>query len=159
MADGGKPLRNAENVRFGQLSESLGFLLRLSQLQSFADFYEGLGELGIRPGEISVLMMLADNPGIRQGVLARALMIKRAHMAKMIRGMEEAGLVTRTVPEDDRRAVQIWLTDKGKARIASVEAPFAEHEARNATPLSAAEEATLKTLLKKYLGLSAPKGQ
>ncbi|MFW2542262.1 MarR family winged helix-turn-helix transcriptional regulator [Primorskyibacter sp. 2E107] len=145
-----------ENLDYGELAGSLGFLLRLSQLQSFAGFFSGMEGFDVRPGEISVLMLLAQNPGVRQGVLARALMIKRAHMTKMVRAMETAGIVTRTVPEDDRRSVELWLTDKGKARLDTMQAPFLAHETRNASVLSATEEAQLKTLLRKYLGLADP---
>ncbi len=159
MADLQTPSRTTEDVQFGQLSGSLGFLLRLSQLQSFADFYTGMGDLNVRPGEISVLMLIAQNPGVRQGVLARALMIKRAHMTKMIRAMEDADIVSRTVPADDRRSIELWLTDKGRARLDAMQEPFIAHESRNTSGLSDAEEAQLKSLLRKYLRLDAPKDQ
>ncbi|WGW05694.1 MarR family winged helix-turn-helix transcriptional regulator [Tropicibacter oceani] len=157
MTDLKTPAQTDQDVQFGPLSGSLGFLLRLSQLQSFADFFKGMEDQNIRPGEISVLMMIAQNPGVRQGVLASALMIKRAHMAKMIRAMEDAGIVTRTVPPDDRRAVELWLTDKGRARLDAVKAPFLANEARPHSALGHAEQEQLKSLLRKYLGLDAPK--
>lgn len=148
------PARRNATVRLGPLRHSLGFLLRLSQLRSFADFYETLGEIGVRPGEVSILMMIAENPGIRQGVLARALMIKRAHMTKMIQAMEETGLVRRTVPEDDKRSIELWLTEGGEAQMTRVRGPFESHEKRNNERLTAEEEETLKALLRKYLRLS-----
>jgi DNA-binding MarR family transcriptional regulator len=146
-------LREAEDVCLGPLSDSLGFLLRLSQLVSFRDFFAELDDLGVRPGEASVLMLVSENPGIRQGVLAKRLMIKRAHMTKMIRAMEDTGLVTRTVPEDDRRSVELWLTKRGAARVEAMRAPWAAHEARPARNLTKREEAELRRLLRKYLAL------
>jgi DNA-binding MarR family transcriptional regulator len=74
----------------------------MAQLRSFDFFFEDLGKLGLRPGEFSVLWVIHVNPGVRQGVLAQTLRIKRAHMTKMIRSFEERGLVARTIPEDDR---------------------------------------------------------
>lgn len=142
-----------DDVALGALGESLGFLLRLSQLESFRDFYHGLGDLGMRPGEFSVLMLIAENPHIRQGVLAKKLMIKRAHMTKMVQAMEAEGLVGRSVPEDDKRSIELHLTKAGHARIAAMRTPFEAHEARNLTRLSDAELAEAKRLLKKYLGL------
>ena len=121
---------------------------------SFQDFFRNLVDLDVRPGEVSVLMVIAENPGIRQGILARRLMIKRANMAKMARAMEGSGLVRRTVPEDDRRSVELWLTDEGAARLAALRTPFLDHEARTARSLSKEEEAELKRLLRKYIGLS-----
>jgi DNA-binding MarR family transcriptional regulator len=142
-----------EDVALGPLADSLGFLLRLSQLVSFRDFFAELEDFDLRPGEATVLMLIGENPGVRQGMLAKRLMIKRAHMTKMIRAMEDTGLVARTVPEDDRRSVELWLTPRGEARVAAMRGPWAAHEARPALNLSPREEAELKRLLRKYLDL------
>ncbi len=143
---------------YGTLGESLGFLLRLAQLRSFEEFFDGLGELDVRPGETTVLMMLDDNPGIRQGVLAQALMIKRAHMAKMVRAMEGDGLIRRTVPDDDKRAMELWLTQAGAGHVAALRGPFDAHERRSFDGLTPREATELKRLLRKYIGLH-PKGE
>lgn len=145
-------------VRFGPLADSLGLLLRLSQLRSFADFYTALEGQDVRPGEISMLLMIRENPGIRQGVLARALSIKRAHMTKIARRLEAAGLIERQVPEDDRRAMELRLTAKGAARVAKISPQFEAHEARNLGGLTEEEAAALRGLLRKYLALETPKG-
>ncbi len=159
MRDLDSDTRDTEAVDLGALAGSLGFLLRLSQLVSFRDFYDDLGGFGIRPGEISALFVIADNPGIRQGVVARHLMIKRAHMAKMVRAMESDGLVSRSVPADDRRAVELKLTDSGRARVATLSEPFRRHEARPVPGLTRRDEAELKRLLRKYLSLPEPEGR
>ncbi|MFC7704410.1 MarR family winged helix-turn-helix transcriptional regulator [Plastorhodobacter daqingensis] len=143
----------ARGIDMGPLRSSLGFLLRLGQLTSFEDFYTGLADLGLRPGEFSVMIILYRNPGIRQGVLAQRLMIKRAHMTKMIRTMEDAGLVERAIPEDDRRSVELRLTGEGQNLVARHLPRWRAHEARPKETLSAAEEADLLRLLRKYLDL------
>lgn len=143
--------RPVHEVALGDFGNSLGFLLRLAQLTSFEEFFEELGEFG-RPGEITVLLMIAENPGVRQGVLARTLMIKRAHMTKMVRAMEDSGLVRRTVPADDKRSVELWLTAKGKNRAKEMRDPVVEHEFRKIDTLTPKELAELKFLLRKYVG-------
>ncbi len=153
MTDARDIAREAEDVRLGSLSDSLGFLLRLSQLVSFRDFFASLDDFDMRPGEATVLMLIGENPGVRQGVLARRLMIKRAHMTKMIRAMEDTGLVSRTVPEEDKRSVELWLTKRGEARVAAMRGPWAAHEARPARNLAPSEETEMKRLLRKYLDL------
>jgi len=140
-------------VSYGVMSESLGFLLRLAQLKSFEDFYASLGSLGVKPGEISALIVIARNPGIRQGVLARALMIKRAHMTKMIRALERAGIVTRTVPADDKRSVELWLSETGKKKLGQVQMDIDAYERANTGPLNNNEKQTLTRLLRKYVAL------
>ena len=146
-------------VRYGRLSDSLGFLLRLAQLQSFADFYRTFEGEDVRPGEISVLMVLYENPGIRQGLLARALCIKRAHMTKMVRQMEDDGLIARRVPEDDKRAMELQLTEAGACRVKALMPGFDSHESRDARDLSREEAAELKRLLRKMLGVALDAGR
>ena len=154
MADAG----DRDALDYGPLGESLGFLLRLAQLRSFAAFYKDMGDLGIRPGEMTLLMVLAENPGVRQGVLAKALRIKRAHMTKMVHGMEAEGLVRRTVPEDDKRSVELWLTEAGAARVEAVRPDFSRHEARAPGRLTEAQAEELKRLLRRYVGFDRPDG-
>jgi DNA-binding MarR family transcriptional regulator len=144
-----------DEVRLGALANSLGFLLRLAQLTNFSDFYAAFDGTGIRPGEISVLMLIGENPGIRQGVLARRLMIKRAHMAKMIAAMEADGLVEKSVPEADRRGVELRLTPKGHARVAQAQPIFARLDAVSHRGLTPREEQELKRLLRKYLEIDS----
>ena len=61
-----------------------------------------------------MLTLILHNPGIRQGVLARRLMIKRAHMTKLIRSLEKSGYVERTIPDEDRRSVTLRLKCEGR---------------------------------------------
>ena len=153
MADGlAAPLTDDAPV-FGGLGTSLGFLLRLSQLQSFAAFYDDLGDLGVTPGEMTVLAILAETPGIRQGVLARWLKIKRANMSKMVRGLEAAGLIRREVPPDDGRAMELHLTKAGVARAQALLPRLRAHEAKAPPTLTPHETEEVKRLLRKYLGL------
>ncbi|GGL53325.1 MarR family winged helix-turn-helix transcriptional regulator [Wenxinia marina] len=145
-------------VRYGPLADSLGLLLRLSQLVAFGHFYDDLAEMDVRPGEMSVLMLLAENPGIRQGTLARALVIKRAHMTKMVRALEEKGWIERRVPPDDRRAVELRLTEAGACHVETLRGPFLAHEAVAGRGLSDADHAELRRLLRAYLGMPDPEG-
>ena len=144
-----------EHVSLGPLADSLGLLLRLGQLKSFADFFGALGDDGLSPGQLSTLIIIQNNPGIRQGIVARTLSIKRAHMAKMVAGLEADGLVTRRPAPDDGRALEMRLTREGTRRLARIMPDFETHERRAARPLSAAEEGTLKRLLQKYVGMES----
>ena len=140
-------------IRLGPLAGSLGFLLRLAQLESFKDFFAYFDGHDIRPGEISVLLLIAENPGIRQGAVARRLTIKRAHMTKMVQAFEASGLVEKRVPEDDKRGVELRLTPAGRAYLDKVRPIFAAHELAQPSTLSAEETETLRRLLLKYLDI------
>lgn len=151
MADGGR--KPGAEVDLGALGDSLGFLLRLAQLRAFDGFFDAMADHDVRPGELSVLMLIERNPGLRQGVLAGHLSIKRAHMAKMVAQMERAGWIARRVPKDDRRAVELTLTEAGARFLETVRPAFEAHEDAAAPPLDPSQAAELKRLLRKFLSL------
>jgi len=140
----------------GGLADNLGLLLRLGQLAAFDDFFAVLGDEGVRPGEVTVMMVIAGNPGIRQGAVSRLLKIKRAHMTKMVQAMAAAGLLVRTVPDDDRRSVELRLTAAGLERVAGFRTAFEEIDRRITRDLTRREVAELAQLLKKIAGLTMP---
>ncbi|MFZ2100408.1 MAG: MarR family winged helix-turn-helix transcriptional regulator, partial [Oricola sp.] len=122
-------------------------------------FFDDLGQYGLRPGEFSTLLVIANNPRIRQGVLAQKLRIKPAHMTKLIRAFEERGHVERVIPDHDRRSVELCLTEAGRDFIARHRLQFAAHEAKLPSSLTLAETDTLKRLLRKYVGIALEDGQ
>ncbi len=139
-------------VDFGPLSELAGFMLRLAQLQVFEAFFDEFGARGIRPGQIGILVAISENPGIRQGTLARALRIKRSNMAKIVRLLVGDGLIQRLVPASDRRAVELRLTRLGRAFVARTLPDIRASDARSTASLSGSERATLLRLLRKMTG-------
>ncbi len=141
-------------VDLGKLDGALGFLLRLAQLKTQARFFEESGNGQFKPGEFTVLWVILHNPGIRQSVLGQQLMIKRAHMTKLLRSLEDRGLVIRRIPEDDRRAVELTLSPAAAERIKKAEAWFFDFESRIGAPLTKSEVEQLNALLRKFLGLS-----
>lgn len=141
------------------LKNSLGFLLRVAQLRSFGHFFAVMGEENVRPGEVTVLDLVRENPGIRQGVVSKTLKIKRAQMSKMVREMEANGLIARRVPPEDRRSVELRLTPAGEARIAQIATRFPEIEERTGKRLTPAESRELRRLLIKMTGLEDKEGE
>lgn len=146
-------VRTASEVDMGPLADSLGFLLRLAQLRAFEEFFSENGPRGLKPGEFSILWVIARNPAIRQSVLGQRLMIKRAHMTKLIRVFEDAGLVSRQIPDADRRAVELTLTPLGIKEVKTASEAFFRYEETTGEPLDKREQAQLIALLQKYVGL------
>ena len=138
-----------ETVDLGELNRSVGFMLRMTQVRAYAQFFRAFAETDVRPGEFTVLWVLAQNPGLRQGTLARTLMIKPAHMTKLVQRLVDEGFVTRTVPPEDRRAVNLTLTDAGAAHIERHQALFNSVHSPANVGLTDREYAQLLTLLGK----------
>ena len=145
--------RTAESVDLSRLDTALGFLLRIAQLKIYDRFFEEAGEKQFKPGEFSVLWVISRNPGIRQSVLGQRLMIKRAHMTKLIRALEDQGLVTRQVPDDDRRAVEITLTPAAAEKVRQASHWFFTYEDSVGANLTRDERQQLTGLLRKFVGI------
>ncbi|GKY86865.1 MarR family winged helix-turn-helix transcriptional regulator [Sinisalibacter aestuarii] len=142
-----------EIVELGEITGSLGFLLRMAQLRAFDYFFQTLGEHDLRPGEFTVLWVIGLNPGLRQGTIARRLHIKPAHMTKLIQRLSAAGWVTRTVPQDDRRSVRLALTGEGEAFVARYRDGFLHAHLAERSNLAPDDAEHLIALLRRYSGL------
>jgi DNA-binding MarR family transcriptional regulator len=131
------------------LAESVGFLIRIIQLQSFQLFYRRFEAAGLSLGALTTLGAIQANPGIRHGVLADALMIKRPNFTKVINGLESEGLLMREAPRGDKRTTALFVTKKGVRKLDAMRhAVLAYHEETVAT-LSSAERDTLLELLQR----------
>ena len=138
-----------DDVAFGPLAELAGFMLRLAQLQLFELFFRDFAQRGITPGQIGILIAIGRNPGVRQGVLADALRIKWSNMAKIIRLLEGQGLIERRVPARDRRAVELRLTETGRAAVDETVPQLMVSDRSATTALTQRERDTLLRLLAK----------
>jgi DNA-binding MarR family transcriptional regulator len=62
-----------------------------------------------------VLVKLEDNPeGVRMNALAEQILYSKSGFTRVVDRMEEAGLVRRVRPENDRRSILVVLTDDGR---------------------------------------------
>lgn len=140
----------ADQIDFGEMGGSLGLLLRLAQVKVFDSFFENLSKHGLKPGEFTMLWVIGLNPDTRQGVVARKLRIKPAHMTKLVQRNVDKGLVERDIPDDDRRSVHLRLTDKGQRFVDEKKPEFLNFIAKENTRLNENEFATLIALLQKF---------
>lgn len=147
---------NPEPVELGSLGEMLGFTVRLAQIRLFEAFYADFKDLGIGPGEASTLLVIHQNPGIRQGVLAAALKIKRSNMAKMIGSLNRRGLIERSTPSSDKRTIRLHLSTSGKALARRIGPRMGRHDERISKIFSASEMRSVTRLLKRVAFQSLP---
>lgn len=106
--------QNAD-TRLFIIDESLGYLVNylaklFSQIQTAC-----LASHGIYLGQWGVLMFLWVQDGQTQRELSRQVAIDDASMVHSIDRMERDGLVRRVRNEHDRRQINIFLTEKGRA--------------------------------------------
>lgn len=77
-------------------------------------------EHDITVSEFEVLQQLHEVGGaMRMQALAEQVHLTQSALSRLVTRIEEAGLVTRCVCTDDRRAALIALTDAGESRYAA----------------------------------------
>jgi MarR family transcriptional regulator, organic hydroperoxide resistance regulator len=71
---------------------------------------------GSHPGQAMCLRLLSVNDGASQRDVARMLHVAPPTVSKMLRGMENAGLVERRPDAADQRLTRVYLTEAGRER-------------------------------------------
>ena len=66
------------------------------------------------------MLMREDSKTSTPSALADKAGVTRASMTGLIDGLEQNGLVARVYTKDDRRSVQVKLTDAGQAKLDAV---------------------------------------
>jgi DNA-binding MarR family transcriptional regulator len=106
--------RAAGRINYGKLTDYLGFNLRRAQAAMFVDFARLTADLDLTPGQFSLIMLLAANPGISQIGLSRAFGLDKSTVSPSIDRLEKRGLVERTRTPNDRRFYALHLTAAGR---------------------------------------------
>lgn len=96
------------------MKESIAFLISDVSRLMRRRFDERAREIGVTRTQWRVLKFLQRGEGINQGGLAEMLEVEPITACRMIDRLEEAGLVERRRDPADRRAWQIFLTDRAR---------------------------------------------
>ncbi len=114
---------------------------------------ETLDEFDLSSGEWHALGSLSRASGGRRtaGELAAKMELSSAAMTNRLDQLEKAGLVRRIPDERDRRAVQIEVTDAGRALYERTVDAQAAKEAIVAEALSVKQQDELNALLRKLM--------
>ena len=87
-----------------------------------------LRELDLFPGQEIMLMALWEHGEQTQSELVQLLKLDPSTVAKSLRRLETAGLVTRRTLEHDRRASIVSVTQKGNALQSKIESAWRDLE-------------------------------
>lgn len=90
------------------LSKYISVTHRRSQI-----FYtEQLEKIGISSGQFMYIVCICENPGYTQDELSQQLIIDKSTVAKVLSQLEANGFITKITNSNDRRALNIFPTDK-----------------------------------------------
>ena len=110
------------------LASMLGYQLRRASVAVMNTLAGELEPLGVRPGEASLLMVIAANPGCTQSDVSRALRAQPANMVPLVNKLMQSGSISRE--QGKGRAMALTLTAQGQQLFDDVQTVFARHEAR-----------------------------
>jgi DNA-binding MarR family transcriptional regulator len=115
----------ARQLSYGPLTSYLGYALRRAQMFAVAEFLEAFKEVDLRPTQLAVLIMINENPGVRQTEVCEALGIQKANFVPLLNELQRRGLALRKASVADKRSSALHLTPAG---IATLQRAPAIHE-------------------------------
>jgi DNA-binding MarR family transcriptional regulator len=138
----------------GELGKFPGYLMARLGEASRRRFHKALEPEGLHPRHFGVMTMLAAHPGMSQHQLHEKTAIDPSSMVAVIDELETRGLAERRPDPADRRARQVFLTERGEQTLQRVRGLAAGLQREFFGTLTAEERKTLHALLRKLAGLS-----
>lgn len=96
---------------------------------------------------VLILLMREESKTSMPSVLAEKAGVSRATMTGLIDGLEQGGLVERIYTKDDRRSIQIKLTDAGQHKLDTVMPDYYRRVRKCMQALDAEKRTHLKEML------------
>lgn len=128
-----------------ELYQRPGSLLRRMYQIAAAVFENACADLGLTTAQYGVLIIVHSEPGIDQTRLARALAFDKVTVMRVLRGLEERGVVQRVA---SGRQKTLALTDAGQQLLTQARERAEVASKRLMSPLDSNDQAQLVRLLK-----------
>ena len=104
----------AKALDWGILEGSVGPRVRLLRNALSARSISASAPHGLPTGSLTVLALIAANPGSSQTALARRAGLNKSALVGIVDQLEQRGLVERGRAESDRRRYQVSVTAEGE---------------------------------------------
>lgn len=79
-------------------------------------------------GQVAIMKTIEQNENCTQTTIAECLGVSPASVATSTKRLQKAGLITKTVDEENLRCKRLSLTDKGRSEIESFISIFREYD-------------------------------
>jgi DNA-binding MarR family transcriptional regulator len=135
------------------LYDTLSHLLRRSHFHAEGLFTKSLGHHGVTSRQLALLVVVSQNPNVSQRRVSELIALDINTVSDLLRRMEKNGLVERRSSNEDGRAIQITLSEKGTSVLAAIHDDNQQYQAQLTEHLSEADVTQLKYLLRKLLDL------
>ncbi len=129
----------------------LGLLLRRANKAFSGVLAARLERLGISHAQFHHLRRLAENDGVSSSELSALVEVKKATSTSILDALEDKGLIRRERDKVDRRRVNVFLTEAGRAIQDDLAACAVEANDAASRYVTAAERAKLFDLLERTI--------
>lgn len=130
------------------LRRFLGYDMKRAFAVIQSDVNAVLAPFGLRMVTFSVLVVIRDNPRLRQTQLAEILSLEKPNLVLILDQLERLKTVVRARAPDDRRAHELNITLQGRRLCDRALEAVDAHDARMAEGLSLEERQALHTALR-----------
>jgi DNA-binding MarR family transcriptional regulator len=153
LPDAIEEMRRIPGLRYGVLDELLGYALRRAQNALYIDFYRATADFALSPQRFAALVLIGENPGIRQTALSEAMGIARSGGMRLTDWFETRKLVERREDTQDGRVWGLHLTLKGRRLLDTMSEHVRSHDASLIDALGIQGQ-QLKDILERLEGVS-----
>ncbi|MEU9832327.1 MarR family transcriptional regulator [Streptosporangium sp. NPDC048047] len=105
-----------------KVTDHVGYRLKRAAAALRSAMDQVLRDHDLTVPQYACLELLDERPGISGAELARSTFVTRQSSSVVLRGLQEADLVTRPATADHGRALPVHLTDEGLARLEAARA-------------------------------------
>ena len=131
-----------------ELKECINFLLTNAQHNVFQYLSKRLTEYDVTPVQHGVLSCLMGKSYDTPKHLAESMSLETSTISGVLDRMQKKGLIDRVINKEDRREVQVRLTDKGRELEEKITVVIDEVNAEVLKSFSEEEVASLKDFLR-----------
>lgn len=139
--------REQTTHEWGQLADAVGPRVRLLRNALAARSIAALEEFGLPTGSLTVLSLIAANPGSSQTALARAAGLNKSALVGIVDELEARGLAARDRSPSDRRRNHLTVTPAGEVAMTTMLARVDKGESKVREALGLRDHLTLLALL------------
>lgn len=125
-----------------------GAVVSLIYRSRYVFLNDRLRPLGLSAGQLPILMLLSKEQNIMQDRLVRHYHLDKGTIARSVRKLEDGGYIRRITDPTNRRAVRLFLTDKGEGITPVLKAINHEWEELVCASLSGHEREMLISLIR-----------
>ncbi|MCM1132347.1 MAG: MarR family transcriptional regulator [Ruminococcus flavefaciens] len=103
-------------------------------------------------GQVAIMKTIEQNEHCTQATIAECLGVSPASVATSTKRLQKAGLITKTVDEDNQRCKRLSLTDKGRSEITGFIKIFDDYDKLIFKDFSEEEKNVLMGFLERIVG-------